>query len=246
MQIICEAYQVMRDLLGMSPGEMRDVFAEWNKGDLDSYLIEITRDILGFKDAETGKPMVDKILDTAGQKGTGKWTVHIGARAGRPPDPNRRSRLRALPLGPEGRARRPPARSSQGPPDRSPAADATRQATFIDGLSRRALRQQDRLLRPGLPPPARGGRPSTGWKLNYGGIALMWRGGCIIRSRLPRQDQGGLRRRARPEEPPARRPTSRDEIDRPRRAGARSSPRPRAPGSPCPRISAALSLLRRL
>src|SRR5664279_2474718 len=74
MQLICEAYQVMRDLLHMTADEMHVVFSEWNKGDLDSYLIEITRDILAFKDTDN-KPLVDKILDTAGQKGTGKWTA---------------------------------------------------------------------------------------------------------------------------------------------------------------------------
>ena len=73
MQIICEAYQIMKELLGMTADEMHDTFVEWNKGDLDSYLSEITRDILGFKD-ENGEPLVEKILDTAGQKGTGKWT----------------------------------------------------------------------------------------------------------------------------------------------------------------------------
>jgi 6-phosphogluconate dehydrogenase len=74
MQLICEAYQVMKDYLGMSADEMHEVFKEWNKGELDSYLIEITRDILAYKD-EDGSPLVDKILDTAGQKGTGKWTA---------------------------------------------------------------------------------------------------------------------------------------------------------------------------
>src|SRR5678816_1531399 len=74
MQLICEAYNIMKNGLGMSADEMHEVFAEWNKGDLDSYLIEISRDILAKKD-EDGAPLVDKILDTAGQKGTGKWTV---------------------------------------------------------------------------------------------------------------------------------------------------------------------------
>jgi 6-phosphogluconate dehydrogenase len=74
MQLICEAYQVMRDLLHMNADEMHEVFKEWNKGELDSYLIEITRDILAYKDTD-GSPLVNKILDTAGQKGTGKWTV---------------------------------------------------------------------------------------------------------------------------------------------------------------------------
>ena len=74
MQLICEAYNIMKNGLGMTADEMHEVFAEWNKGDLDSYLIEITRDILAKKD-DDGTPLVDKILDTAGQKGTGKWTV---------------------------------------------------------------------------------------------------------------------------------------------------------------------------
>ena len=74
MQLICEAYHMMKELLGMTPGEMHEVFDEWNKGELNSYLIEITRDIMAYKD-EDGKPLVDKILDTAGQKGTGKWTA---------------------------------------------------------------------------------------------------------------------------------------------------------------------------
>ena len=73
MQLICESYDLMRKLLGMSADEMHEVFSEWNKGDLDSYLIEITADILAYKDTD-GNPLVDKILDTAGQKGTGKWT----------------------------------------------------------------------------------------------------------------------------------------------------------------------------
>ena len=84
MQLICEAYHVMRELLGMEPDEMHEVFARWNKGPLDSYLIEITRDILAFKDPETGRPMVDLILDAAGQKGTGKWTVISAANLGVP------------------------------------------------------------------------------------------------------------------------------------------------------------------
>src|SRR5512136_1470542 len=83
MQLICEAYQLMKDGLGMTADEMHQVFAEWNKGELDSYLVEITRDILGFKDAD-GQPLVDKILDTAGQKGTGKWTVMSSQELGIP------------------------------------------------------------------------------------------------------------------------------------------------------------------
>ena len=83
MQLICEAYQIMHELLGMSAGEMHEVFKKWNTGDLDSYLIEITRDILAFKDTDGGA-LVDKILDTAGQKGTGKWTSVVSLDLGIP------------------------------------------------------------------------------------------------------------------------------------------------------------------
>src|SRR6266513_5135412 len=83
MQLICEAYHLMKDGLGMTADEMHQVFAEWNKGDLDSFLIEITANILAYKDAD-GQPLVDKILDTAGQKGTGKWTVINSAELGVP------------------------------------------------------------------------------------------------------------------------------------------------------------------
>ena len=83
MQLICEAYNILKNGLGMSAQEMHEVFAEWNKGELDSYLIEITRDILAYKDTD-GTPLVDKILDTAGQKGTGKWTVQNSADLGMP------------------------------------------------------------------------------------------------------------------------------------------------------------------
>jgi 6-phosphogluconate dehydrogenase len=82
MQLICEAYQIMKDLLGLSYEEMYNVFKEWNEGELDSYLIEITRDILNYKD--NGKPLVEYILDTAGQKGTGKWTVLASLDIGAP------------------------------------------------------------------------------------------------------------------------------------------------------------------
>ena len=84
MQLICEAYHLLRNLLGMDPAAMHDVFARWNQGPLDSYLIEITRDILAYNDPETNQPLVDLILDAAGQKGTGKWTVIAAADLGVP------------------------------------------------------------------------------------------------------------------------------------------------------------------
>jgi len=83
MQLICEAYNILKNGLGLGAQEMHEVFAEWNKGELDSYLIEISRDILAYKDTD-GAPLVDKILDTAGQKGTGKWTVQNSADLGIP------------------------------------------------------------------------------------------------------------------------------------------------------------------
>jgi 6-phosphogluconate dehydrogenase len=104
MQLICEAYQVMRDGLGMTPDEMHQVFKTWNEGDLESYLVEITRDILDKKD-EDGAPLVDKILDTAGQKGTGKWTVQNSADLGIPDHPDRRGGVFTLCERAEGRAR---------------------------------------------------------------------------------------------------------------------------------------------
>ncbi len=104
MQLICEAYNILKNGLGMTAPEMHEVFAEWNKGELDSYLIEITRDILGFKDTD-GPPLVDKILDTAGQKGTGKWTVQNSRGIGNSHHADRRGGLFALRFRVEGRAR---------------------------------------------------------------------------------------------------------------------------------------------
>jgi 6-phosphogluconate dehydrogenase len=103
MQLICEAYQLMKDALGLDADQMHEVFAEWQEGELDSYLIEITRDILGFRD-EDGVPMVDKILDTAGQKGHRKVDGYQLARTRRSGDVNRRGRLFAVLVGNQGRA----------------------------------------------------------------------------------------------------------------------------------------------
>ena len=105
MQLICEAYQLLKDGLGLTADELHEVFAEWNKGELDSYLIEITADIFAKKD-DDGQPMVDKILDTAGQKGTGKWTVICALDLGMPVTLIGESGLRPLPLRAQGRARR--------------------------------------------------------------------------------------------------------------------------------------------
>jgi 6-phosphogluconate dehydrogenase len=178
MQLICEAYDLLRHGLGLTPDELHEVFAEWNKGELDSYLIEITRDIFAKKD-EDGAPLVDKILDTAGQKGTGKWTVISALDNGQPVTLIGESVFaRCLSALKDERV----AASAvlKGPTAKPKIAD---RAKYIEDV-RRALycskivsyAQGYMLLRAAA--------KENGWNLNMGGIALMWRGGCIIRSQF--------------------------------------------------------------
>ncbi len=175
MQLICEAYQLMRDLLGMTALEMHQVFSGWNQGVLDSYLIEITRDILAVQD-EDGQPLVDKILDTAGQKGTGKWTGIAALEEGVPLTLIGESVFaRCLSAIKEERVAASkiligPKPEFQG--DREAFIEDIRQALFASKIVSYA--QGYTLMRAAA--------ENYGWKLNYGGIALMWRGGCIIRS----------------------------------------------------------------
>ncbi len=175
MQLICEAYQLMRDLLGMSDDEMHDVFAQWNEGELDSYLIEITRDILAYKD-EDGSPIVEKILDTAGQKGTGKWASIAALDEGIPLtligeavfsrclSAIKEERVAASKVlsGPEIKFE---GDKAQFIKDIKDALYAAKIVSYAQGYT---------LMRAAA--------KTYGWNLNYGGIALMWRGGCIIRS----------------------------------------------------------------
>ncbi|MEK7676504.1 MAG: decarboxylating NADP(+)-dependent phosphogluconate dehydrogenase [Verrucomicrobiota bacterium] len=175
MQLICEAYQLMKAGLGMTAGEMHQVFAEWNKGELDSYLIEITRDILGYKDAD-GLPLVDKILDTAGQKGTGKWTVISSQDLGIP--------ITLIAEAVYSRCvsalkdqRVTAAKKLKGP---RPAIKGDR-AKLIEDI-RRALYASKIISYTQGYMLMRAAAEQNRWNLNYGGIALMWRGGCIIRS----------------------------------------------------------------
>jgi 6-phosphogluconate dehydrogenase len=177
MQLICEAYQLMRDGVGMTADEMSSVFAEWNKGDLDSYLVEITRDILAHKDAD-GLPLVDKILDAAGQKGTGKWTVIDSAELGIPITLiSEAVYARCISSFKEERVTA--AKKLKGPKpkisgDRAKFIEQIRQALYASKIVSYA---QGYML-------MRAAAKQNGWNLNYGGIALMWRGGCIIRSRF--------------------------------------------------------------
>jgi 6-phosphogluconate dehydrogenase len=175
MQLICEAYHLMSVGLGMSAAEMHQVFAEWNKGELDSFLIEITRDILAFKDTD-GTPLVDKILDTAGQKGTGKWTVISSQELGIPITLMAEAVYsRAVSALKEERVKA--ARKLKGPRpaisgDRVKLIEDIRKALYASKIVSYA---QGYML-------MRAAAKEYGWNLNYGGIALMWRGGCIIRS----------------------------------------------------------------
>jgi 6-phosphogluconate dehydrogenase len=175
MQLICEAYNLMRTGLGLTADQMHEVFAQWNQGELNSYLVEITRDILAYKDAD-GAPLVDKILDTAGQKGTGKWTVISSQDLGIPitliaeavyarcVSAMKDERVVAA------RKLKGPKPSIKGDPkkfigDIEQALYASKIISYAQGymLMRAAAKENN-------------------WNLNYGGIALMWRGGCIIRS----------------------------------------------------------------
>ena len=175
MQLICEAYQLMRDYLGMSADEMHEVFKEWNKGELDSYLVEITRDILGYKDTD-GKPIVDKILDTAGQKGTGKWTAQAALDEGVALTLIGESVFsRCLSSIKEERVAA--SKVIVGP---TPKFEGDKKA-FIDDIKKALYASKIVSYAQGYT-LMQAAAKTYGWNLNYGGIALMWRGGCIIRS----------------------------------------------------------------
>ncbi len=175
MQLICEAYQMMKDLLGMSAAAIHKTFKKWNEGELNSYLIEITRDIMAFKD-EDGKPLVDKILDTAGQKGTGKWTSVASLDLGVPLTLiSEAVYARCLSATKEERVEaskilRGPGKKFTGSResilrDLEKALYASKIISYTQGyvLMRAAAEEYK-------------------WNLSYGNIALLWRGGCIIRS----------------------------------------------------------------
>lgn len=175
MQLICETYQIMKDLLGLSYDEMHNIFKEWNEGELESYLIEITRDILAFKD-EDGQPLVEKILDAAGQKGTGKWTVIASLDTGIPLTLiGEAVYARALSALKEERAAASKVISGPKPKfdgDKNQFIEDLRKALYASKII--SYTQGFMLMRQAA--------KEYSWNLNYGGIALMWRGGCIIRS----------------------------------------------------------------
>ena len=177
IQLICEAYQLMREGLGMTGEEIQSTFFEWNEGVLDSYLIEITRDILAVKE-DDGSLLIDHILDTAGQKGTGKWTgmnaldlgvpltVVAEAVFSRCLSARKNERVMASKLLPK--------RANEFDGDKTETINAIRDALYASKIISYA--QGYMLMREAA--------ITYGWELNYGGIALMWRGGCIIRSQF--------------------------------------------------------------
>ncbi len=178
MQMICEAYALMRNVLGMPPAEISTVFGEWNKGELDSYLIEITRDILAKTDDETGLPMVDVIMDKAGQKGTGRWTSLSALDLGVPAQTIAEA-VFARAMSAIKDERLVAAKTLAGPAkefsaDREAFLEQLRKALFASKICSYAQGYQ--LMRAAA--------DEYGWDLNYGEIALMWRGGCIIRAQF--------------------------------------------------------------
>ncbi len=183
MQLICEAYQLMKVGLGLSVDEMHAVFAEWNEGVLDSYLIEITRDILARKD-DDGLPLVDKILDTAGQKGTGKWTVINSQELGIPVTLMAEAvYARCVSALKDERVVASRQLSGPRPGLGAIARDPVKRQRFINDI-RDALYASKIISYAQGYMLMRAAAAEYQWSLNYGGIALMWRGGCIIRSRF--------------------------------------------------------------
>ena len=175
MQLICESYQLMRDLLGLSSEEMSEVFKQWNNTELDSYLIEITGNVLATRDTD-GKPLVDKILDVAGQKGTGKWASMSSLDEGVPLTLiSEAVYARCLSSMKDERAC-----ACAVYPRKLPAFKGNKRA-FVEDM-RKALYCAKIVSYAQGYALMRSAANTHGWNLNYGGIALMWRGGCIIRS----------------------------------------------------------------
>jgi 6-phosphogluconate dehydrogenase len=179
MQLICEAYAILKNVLGLNADDLHDVFATWNRGDLDSFLIEITANIFQKKDPETGKPLVDAILDKAGQKGTGKWTLQSAidqavvvstinaAVEARVLSAMKDQRVRASKVLPA-----PPALKVEG--RKEDLIDAVRDALYASKIISYA--QGFTLFR--------AASEQFKWNLHYGDIATIWRGGCIIRAKF--------------------------------------------------------------
>lgn len=178
MQLISEAYFIMKELLGMSAFEMKEIFADWNKGELSSYLIEITADILGKVDEETGKPLVDLILDKAGQKGTGKWTSQEALDLGTPA-PTIAEAVFARYMSAAKADRVEASKVLRGP---SPFFEGNK-IQFIEDIRKALYASKICSYAQGFDLMAQASK-TYNWNLNLGNIALLWRSGCIIRAQF--------------------------------------------------------------
>jgi 6-phosphogluconate dehydrogenase len=179
MQLICEAYFILKEALGLSNGELYDVFAEWNRGELDSYLVEITRDIFSVRDPETGRDMVDLILDTAGAKGTGKWMSQLALDLGVPSTlVTEAVYARCLSALVDARVRA--SKVLAGPPPTKYSGDRT---AFIEEVRQALYASKICSYAQGFV-QLQAAAAEHKWPLNFGNIALLWRGGCIIRARF--------------------------------------------------------------
>lgn len=179
MQLICEAYHLLKDVLNLNASQLHDIFSEWNNGELDSYLIEITADIFTKTDPETGRPMVDVILDSAGQKGTGKWTSQSALDLGVPLSIITESvfarfisAMKEERTAASKRLKGPAATGYDGDPKEF--IEAVRQALYASKIASYAQGFAQ----------MRAASDAYNWNLNYGGIAMIFRGGCIIRARF--------------------------------------------------------------
>ncbi len=233
MQLICEAYFLLRKLLRLEPAAIHDVFDRWNAGPLDSYLIEITRDILGFTDPETGLPMIDLILDAAGQKGTGKWTVISACDLGVPLTLIAEA-VFARCLSAQKDERVAASKILKGPSlafdlHAESYVDAIEQALYASKIISYA---QGFVLMDSMADESK-------WEINKGGVALMWRGGCIIRSAFL-----GKIKEAFDRDPNLTNlvldPYFRDEIDRCQHGWRRACAAAIAHGIPIPAMTSAL------
>ncbi|QJC52422.1 NADP-dependent phosphogluconate dehydrogenase [Paenibacillus albicereus] len=179
MQLITEAYHLLSSVLGLSTDELHEIFAEWNKGELDSYLIEITADIFSKKDPETGQAMVDVILDSAGQKGTGKWTSQSALDLGVPLSIITQSVFSRF-LSAMKEERVAASKVLSGP---KPAPYAGDKAAFVEAVRKALFASKICSYAQGFA-QMRAASEEYGWDLRYGNIAMIFRGGCIIRARF--------------------------------------------------------------
>ena len=182
MQVIGEAYDILRRGLGMDAEEIGDVFAEWNKGDLDSYLIEITAEILHHKDAETGKPFVDVVVDHAGMKGTGTWTVQTGLECGSPVAAIGEA-VFARALSSHGELREDAQKEGLAGPNKTIDLAGEDKAAFVEDVRKALFASKVVAYAQGLN-EIQDGAKEYGWDINLSEVARIWRGGCIIRAQF--------------------------------------------------------------